>query len=290
MQGLTCASAQAADSSMPSGNIATNYLQSDLIHPDRLSSLLGETRQRFSLIALAECTSTSTLLLQQAREGAPSGTVIVADRQTAGRGSRGRAWSATPESGLMFSVLWGFPGGLECLSGLSLATGVGVVEALEGSGIAPITLKWPNDILYENGKLGGILIELHADEKQAMAVVGIGLNLRLPKHVSGNHAAALPPAALEQIVPVLPDRHVLLARLLVSLANTFDRFAAGGFAALHDQWHAYHAWQNKKVRLLREGQPEQEGLCVGADMDGALLVKTSNGIERCLSGEVSLRL
>lgn len=260
-----------------------------LIDPLRLTPLLGQARGRFDVVSVAECASTNTVLMQRAGEGAPSGTVIVTDRQTAGRGSRGRSWMASPESSLTFSVLWGFPGGLECLSGLSLAVGVAVVHALGRCGATGVMLKWPNDILHGHAKLGGILIELHADDDGAKAVIGIGLNLRLPESIGEPSVAALQPAALEQIIPVLPDRHVLFAALLAELASVFDRFAGGGFAALRDEWHACHAWQGRPVRLLRDGRVDKEGVCAGADEDGALLVQTADGLARCLSGDVSLR-
>ncbi len=260
-----------------------------LIDPVRLPALLGEAAGRFNVISLAECESTNTLLMDYAAEGAPSGTVVVTDRQTAGRGSRGRHWMASPESSLTFSVLWEFPGGLERLSGLSLAVGVAVVQALEHCGAKAAMLKWPNDILYGHAKLGGILVELHAEPDSAKAVIGIGLNLRLPETIGEPSVAALPAAALEQIVAALPERHVLFAQLLIELGRAFDRFAAGGFAVLRDEWHACHAWQDRPVRLLREGRVEKEGVCAGADADGALLVRTADGLERCLSGDVSLR-
>ena len=288
-QGSACADAQTTHANRENSAITTQLPPSDLIDPVRLSALLGEAGRRLNITAVAECSSTSTLLLQSASKGAPSGSVIVADRQTAGRGSRGRSWSAVPGTCLMFSLLWSFSGGLDRLSGLSLAAGVGIVEALSRCGITPISLKWPNDILYENGKLGGTLIELCTKEKQAMAVIGIGLNMHLPGNIGESCAAALPPAALEQTGKPLPERHILLARLLMSLTEVLDRFTAGGFPAVRDSWHTYHAWQDRRVRLLREGQSEQEVLCLGADMDGALLIETPNGIERCLSGEVSLR-
>lgn len=260
-----------------------------LIEPERLQSLLGEARGRFDLDSLAECESTNTLLLDRAEQGAPSGSVIVADRQTAGRGSRGRSWLSAPESSLTFSVLWRFEQGIEHLSGLSLAVGVAVINALEACGASGVTLKWPNDILYDDAKLGGILVEMLSEEAGTFAVVGIGLNLALPERAWPGDGFALPPAALDEILYELPDRHVLLAEVLIELAHVFDLFAGGGFAALRDQWHARHAWQNRPVRLQREGRVLKEGLCCGADVDGALLLKTDAGVERCLSGDVSLR-
>ena len=260
-----------------------------LIDPLRLPELLGAARGRFDVDSLAECESTSTLLLQRAADGAPSGSVIVTDRQTAGRGSRGRAWAASPAASLTFSVLWTFAGGLGRISGLSLAVGVAVVRALARCGAGGVMLKWPNDILHGNAKLGGILVELQSEPGCALAVIGIGLNLRLPENFSAPGGFAMPPAALDEIIVPLPERHVLLAQLLIELARVLDRFAVGGFAALRPQWQARHAWQDRPVCLLRDGQVEKEGICRGADGDGALLVQTAAGVERCLSGDLSLR-
>lgn len=266
-----------------------NSNSSLLIDATRLAELLGAQRYRYALDALAECASTSTLLLESAVNGAPSGSVVIADRQHAGRGSRGRNWLATPEASLTFSVLWTFDGGLEKLSGLSLAVGVAVVRALEALGATGVALKWPNDILHRDAKLGGILIELHNEAGRAQVVIGIGLNLALPGSREERDGFALPAAGLADALAELPDRHVLLARLLSELAEVFDDFADGGFAALRIHWQARNAWQDRPVCLLREGRVVLQGVCRGADADGALLVQTADGVERCLSGDLSLR-
>ena len=267
----------------------TDSPTSSLIDPSRLSALLGPARGRFAVDALAECASTNTLLLERAARGVPAGSVVVTDRQSAGRGSRGRSWLANPATSLTFSVLWIFDGGLDRLAGLSLAVGVAVVRALEACGAAGVALKWPNDILLADAKLGGILVELHNDGERACAVVGIGINLGLPGAAVERDAFALPVAALADAVAELPERHQLFAQLLRELACVFDDFADGGFAALRDHWQARNAWQDKPVQLLREGRVAMRGVCRGADVDGALLVQTATGVERCLSGDLSLR-
>lgn len=271
--------------------------QNRLIDPARLRLLLGSDGRRFDVDSLAECASTNTELLARAESGAPSGSVLVADRQTAGRGSRGRTWLASPEASLTFSLLWRFDGGLERMSGLSLAAGLAVVQALEACGASGVQLKWPNDILHDGAKLGGILVELHNEErddaysetKSAMAVIGIGLNLTLPESIVGTDGFALPPAALSRAVSTLPERHHLFAQLLISLARVFDHFNDAGFVALREPWQRRHAWQDLPVRLLRDGAVLKEGVCLGADDDGALLVRTEEGVERCLSGDLSIR-
>ena len=259
-----------------------------LIDPHRLSSLLDAACGRFTVDALVECDSTNSVLLQRAGQGAPSGSVVVADRQTAGRGSRGRRWESSPGASLTFSLLWHFEGGVHRLAGLSLAVGVALVRALAACGAPGITLKWPNDILLDEAKLGGILVELQGVEGCSLAVIGIGINLAPPPDFE-RPSFHLPPTALARVLRPLPERHFLFARLLDGLARVLDVFACDGFAALRDEWQAYNVWQDRPVCLLREGQVVKEGVCRGADHDGALLVQTDSGIERCLSGDVSLR-
>lgn len=266
-------------------------MTSALIDPVRLQGLLASACGRFDVDALSECDSTSSRLLERAARGAPAGSVLVADRQTAGRGRRGRDWHSSPESSLTFSLLWRFAGGVERLSGLSLAAGVAVARALETCGATGVALKWPNDILHRTGerqgKLGGILVELQSERRGMLAVIGIGLNLQLPADAPGG--LAYPAAALAQAMPAIPERHELLACLLIELAAALDRFTDGGFAALRADWQARNAWQDMPVRLLHDGVVEKAGVCRGADTDGALLVETAAGVERCLSGDLSLR-
>ncbi|MBI2306057.1 MAG: biotin--[acetyl-CoA-carboxylase] ligase [Rhodocyclales bacterium] len=257
-----------------------------LIDPVRLKPLLAASAARFDVDALAEGSSSNDLLLERAGRGAGSGSVLVVDRQTAGRGRRGRQWASSPESSLTFSLLWRFDGGVERLAGLSLAVGVAVARALTALGARGVALKWPNDVLLAGRKLAGILVELSSERRGMVAVIGIGINLQPPP---AGAALDTPAAALADVLPSLPERHALLAELLLALAPVLDRFAADGFLALRDQWQALHAWQDQPVRVLRDGRVELEGFCRGADADGALLVETAAGVERCLSGDLSLR-
>ena len=261
----------------------------ELIDPARLQPLLASAAGRFDVDSLAECASTNSVLLERADRGAPAGSVIVTDRQLAGRGSRGRRWIASPDASLTFSLLWRFSGGMERLAGLSLAAGVAVVRALSAVGAGGITLKWPNDILFDDAKLGGILVELQSSGDSSLAVIGIGINLQLPPAAPAGEIYALPPAALEQVLQPPPERHRLLAQLLIELAAVLDLFADEGFAALRSQWMAAHAWQDRAVDLLRDGRIVSAGVCRGADFDGALLVESDGLVRRCLSGDVSLR-
>lgn len=259
-----------------------------LLDPTLLKARLGTLAGRFDVDALDECDSTSSELARRADQGAPAGTVIVADRQTAGRGRRGRTWLSAPGASLTFSLLWRFSGPPGTLSGLSLAVGVALARGLENLGATGIRLKWPNDVLLERdgefAKLAGILIELASDRRGTQAIIGIGLNLQAP-------AADLPqPAAgLAQAMASLPDRHVVLASVLVALAEVLAAVAVDGFFGLKSEWAQRNAWQGLPVQILADAAEPLLGICLGADDDGALLLETPAGVQRILSGDLSLR-
>lgn len=240
--------------------------------------------RRFDADLLPVCDSTNALLLARAEAGAPAGTVVIAEAQTAGRGRRGRTWVSAPGDSLTFSLLWRFAPGTVPL-GLSLAAGVAVTSALlkvGAGGTAAIELKWPNDVLKDGRKLAGILVELVPGQTHA-AVIGIGLNLRLPATLPAEVRATA--AALD--LPV--DSHVLLAAILVELCGVLESFAASGFAVLRAAWLARHAHQDAPVRVLSDFAPPRDGICRGVDAEGALLFETPGRVERIFSGEVSLR-
>lgn len=239
-----------------------------------IAAALGGLAVRFDIEALAECDSTNAELLRRAERGAPSGSVVVAELQTAGRGRRGRAWHSAPGDSLTFSLLWRFPEGTR-VDGLSLAVGVALAETLGKE----VRLKWPNDFLRDGGKLGGILVELAG----RAAVIGIGVNLRLPDDLPDEVRATA--AALTW----MGTREELLARLLAALHIVLGEFAAGGFAALRDRWLARCAHLDAPVRILSEFDAPLAGRCVGVDVDGALLLETAVCVQRIVVGEVSLR-
>lgn len=246
-----------------------------------ISAALGAQARRFDIDLLDRCDSTNAVLLHRAEAGAPAGSVVVAAEQSAGRGRRGRAWLSAPGESLTFSLLWRFPPGT-APAGLSLAVGLAVARGVENTATANVQLKWPNDLLLQNRKLGGILIELVPGAPHA-AVIGIGLNLQLP--------AGMPAALCAQSAALgaATDAHVLLAAVLMELLAVLELFGRQGFAALRDDWAARDAYANAPVRLLSDFAPPREGICRGADSDGALLFEAAGGLERVLSGEVSLR-
>ena len=193
-----------------------------------------------------------------------------------------------PGGSLAFSLLWRFAQGPSGLSGLSLAAGVAVVRALDRLGVAGVQLKWPNDLVHAGRKLGGILIELQGDAAgPCAAVIGIGLNLRLPAELRDGIAQAVTDMA--SIAKRVPSRNHLLGAVLIELEQVLARFSKQGFAALREEWHMHHAHQDKAVRLLLGDGKTVTGTAAGVATDGALLLETERGIERFHGGEISLR-
>lgn len=249
-----------------------------------IAAKLGDAARRFDIDLLPSCDSTNAVLLARAESGAPSGTVVIAAEQTAGRGRRGRSWFASPGDSLTFSLLWRFAPGT-APAGLSLAVGLAVARALSKVGGGEAALKWPNDILQDGRKLGGILVELVPGAPHA-AVIGIGINLHLPAGMPEDLRAA---SAALCAARESTDENALYAALLGELLATLEIFAAHGFAALRQEWLARHALQDASVSLASDFAAPKPGICRGVDADGALLLEVDGRIERILSGEVSLR-
>ncbi|MEO6976430.1 MAG: biotin--[acetyl-CoA-carboxylase] ligase [Gallionella sp.] len=252
---------------------------------------LAQDAGRFYIEILPQAASSNTLLLQRAgvaNGGAPSGSVLAVELQTAGRGRMGRTWHSGLGTALTFSLLWRFDCGLNALSGLSLAVGVAVVRALNRLGAQGVQLKWPNDIMTGQGKLAGVLIEAQGDMfGPSAAVIGIGLNCTLP----GNLVPQIgqPASALDEICRAMPTRDQLLAVLLLELESVLQQFARDGFAALRDEWERYHIHQNMPIRLHMADGKTVNGIARGISDSGELCVKTGQGTRCFNSGEVGVR-
>jgi BirA family biotin operon repressor/biotin-[acetyl-CoA-carboxylase] ligase len=234
-----------------------------------------------------ETGSTNADLMARAAAGTLAGPVLLlALQQTAGRGRAGRSWLSKAGHSLTFSLAWRVDGPPQHLTGLPLAVGVAVADALAQLAV-PVQLKWPNDVYKDGAKLAGILIESQAAaDKSTWAVIGIGLNLLLPEELEaqiGRDAASVPWLARM-------DRNALMAALLDSLALTLRRFESTGFAAFAARWNVLHAWAGREVRILDQGQVQQQGVAAGVDDTGRLLLDTAQGRIAISAGDVSLRL
>ena len=274
-----------------------------LLDKAEVLSAIGEQRAWFNLEIHDQLESTNTYLMKQASSNASAGysaaaahaTCVVAELQTRGRGRRGRSWQAALGASLTFSLLWRFQCGASALSGLSLAVGVAMIRALRETGLAEARLKWPNDVVVAvNGqagayhKLAGILIELQGDmEGPSAAVIGIGVNLKLPEQVRRH--IDQPVTDMATLMQKTINPNTLLGVLLKHLAVVLSEFERNGFDNLRAEWLQYHAYQNEPVRLIMPDGRELQGMACGVAADGVLLVKTPQGEQRFSSGEISLR-
>jgi BirA family biotin operon repressor/biotin-[acetyl-CoA-carboxylase] ligase len=149
-------------------------------------------------------------------------------------------------------------------------------------------LKWPNDVLVHQHKLAGILIELQGDmEGPSAAVIGIGINLRLPEHVKRNIDQAA--TDLQSLMRSPPNPSELLGLLLRHLADVLSEFESNGFEKLRNEWTGHHAYHRQPVLMLLPDGRQQHGTVIDIAPDGVLLVETSIGIQRFSAGEISLR-
>lgn len=246
-----------------------------------LLEAFGPARSRFDLDHLQECDSSNSELIRRAAKGAPSGLVIICDRQLAGRGRRGRSWISAPGDSLTFSILWKLPQ-TPAPSGLSLLVGLAVAQTLVLLGAAGVQLKWPNDIVSGTAKLGGILIETASN---GSLVIGIGLNLR--EHPGWAEDTGRAITSLEAL-GCTTTREALLGALLPRLATLLDEFALTGFASFRDAWNALDAFSGQAVELNGD-QLQVSGICQGAGEDGALLIDTPTGLRTFSAGDLSLR-
>jgi BirA family transcriptional regulator, biotin operon repressor / biotin---[acetyl-CoA-carboxylase] ligase len=213
----------------------------------------------------------------------------LAEFQTAGRGRRGRRWIAPFASGLCLSVSWNYRDAPATLGALSLAAGVATLRALRRLRFARLSLKWPNDIMHADGKLGGILIDLRSEAAgPAYIVVGIGINVRLPASARSQFRAEGVDVVDLASLGLPPPRNELAAVLIAELTQALQEFGGRGMAAFADEWEGADALDGRPVAVLHGGQT-LEGVARGVDADGALLLEVGGARRRILSGEVSVR-
>lgn len=261
----------------------------DLIDSEHLQQQLeglGVAEQLDLVDLVAQCESTN-LSAQRASLNGHKRALFVAEYQSGGRGRRGRAWASPFASNLYFSLSWPFSGGVAALEGLSLAVGVALRRALLALHIDGVELKWPNDLLLNGRKLGGVLIEVGGDlSGDCSAVIGIGLNVAMPE--SAQQQIDQPWADLKGLLPAELTRTDLLAVVLMHLVNMLDEYGVEGFSGMQLEWQAANAFKEKSVSLLM-GDRRVDGLCLGVDATGALRLQTAEGERSFSGGEVSLR-
>jgi BirA family biotin operon repressor/biotin-[acetyl-CoA-carboxylase] ligase len=236
----------------------------------------------FTVEILPEIDSTNTELMRRAKAGRLEPILLVAERQTAGRGRLGRVWSSdvavekTPAESASLTFSIGLPLSPENWSGLSLAVGVSVAQSLRPG----LRLKWPNDIWLQDRKLAGILIETASFGDARYVVIGIGINIA-PRDA---HGLSTPPAWLQELQPGM-DAAGALQNIVPPLMRAIRQFEQAGFAPFQQAFNQLDVLQGRAV-LLSDGS---SGEARGVDASGALLLRTADGVKKITSAEVSVR-
>ena len=249
---------------------------------------------------VSETKSTNDDLLTRWRAGELIDPIArIAHKQTAGKGRAGRSWLANPEDSLCFSLAFPFKRSSVELSGLSLLAGLAVIAGIAQAcdlseaeiQAAGLQLKWPNDLLLNNGKLGGILIEggqAKAGDPTWM-IIGVGINLRNPEAIQENLDAGLRVSSLSQLTKTIPDVEYLWLKLIASLEHHLAEFDLYGFKSCKDSWMKWDAYQNQSVCISGAGKDPVYGIAKGVDETGALLLQQDNKTIAIHAGDVSLR-
>jgi len=234
--------------------------------------------------------STNTMLFDRPNPAVGTSEALLAEFQSAGRGRRGRSWLAPPGGAICLSMSWTFPDMPRDLGALGLAIGVCVRRALAAHGVTDLRLKWPNDLLLGDRKLGGILIELRAESSgPACVVIGIGLNLSLGTQLlqqleqMGVAATDLASAGVGEL-----SRNALAAELIACCVEGLLEFERGGLGPFVEEWRDADALLGRPIAVHCPDEVTR-GIARGIDLTGALLVETPQGLKKFISGEVTVR-
>ncbi len=249
-----------------------------------------------TLELLFEIESTNSRLLAALPPPAGVAHVCVCELQTRGRGRRGRRWIAPFGASIAMSLAWVFRDAARDLPALSLAVGVAVTRALRRIGARGIQLKWPNDLWFEDQKIGGVLIELRAEAGGAAhVVIGVGINVALPADARRAIEAAAGNAAIAAVADACPQtdgppsRNRIVGATIDELLRMLADFERAGFAPFWEAWSALDALHGRPVRVLI-GERSVVGVARGVERDGEFCVDVDGRLQKFSSGEVSLRL
>jgi BirA family biotin operon repressor/biotin-[acetyl-CoA-carboxylase] ligase len=224
------------------------------------------------------CASTNSVLLAE-RGAAP--VLLVAAEQTAGRGRRGRRWHSAAGAGLTFSLARRIRRPARELAALALVAGVATARALRALG-APVELKWPNDLVAGDAKLGGILVETRAAGRETLAVFGIGINCHGGSELEQRLRRRV--ACLDQFMRVDEDRTV--EGIVLALMTALDAFEASGFETARNEWESMHAHAGQRLKVCLADGRCVTGIATGLAQDGALSLRTRAGVKAIRSGRV----
>ncbi|BCQ65247.1 BirA family biotin operon repressor/biotin-[acetyl-CoA-carboxylase] ligase [Pseudomonas protegens] len=230
--------------------------------------------------------STNAQALRSIEEGSVAPFLVLAERQTVGRGRRGRKWVSPFAENIYYSLVLRMDGGLRQLEGLSLVVGLAVMHTLREYGIPGAGLKWPNDVLVGQKKVAGILLELVGDPADVCHVVlGIGINVNMQSAEEIDQEWTSVRLESGKVI----DRNQLVARLNEVLVSYLERHRLNGFSAIQGEWEQGHLWQGRAVSLIA-GVNKIDGVVLGIDRQGALRLSVEGEEKTYSGGELSLRL
>ena len=231
--------------------------------------------------------STNTVLAERQCAGAPAPELCTAEIQIAGKGRHGRRWLSDLGHSVVLSVSWRFALRPAELGGLPLAIGIVLAEALARDGYEGVMLKWPNDMVVEDRKLAGILVEtFRAGPDSVACVIGVGFNLDLAP--ADSRWIDQPWTDFARSFGRVPARSELVSRAANAILDACERYRDCGFGPFAARWNERDALRGRPVRVL-SGREPVDGAARGIGHDGALLVEHAGGISRCDSGEVTVR-
>lgn len=263
----------------------------DPVDIHHIEHTLGQHKPPYHLKLLEQTGSTNTDLRETARQGEHHKSVLISEKQTKGRGRRGRKWHATFGKSLLFSVLWRFEKPMDNLASLTLAVGVSLIRTFTKLGIDHLKLKWPNDLVEaaQYGKIAGTLIEIQGNMSTACAaIIGIGINVYEQQPEA---KMDYPCVALATLTKDLPGRNDILTQLLMDLDHTLGLYEEHQLVPFVDEFNRHCAWLNQPVTAILPSGQNIKGLCKGIDKNGALLIflPETNTLYPLTSGDISLR-
>jgi len=234
--------------------------------------------------------STNTRLLALGPPPHGCADVVLSELQHAGRGRRGRHWIAPFGGSIALSMSWSFTDASRANPTLSLCVGVAIVRALGRAGASGVGLKWPNDIWFDDRKMGGVLIEVRAEAGgPAHVVIGVGLNVSLsPAMRAQIEASGVKAAAVADACTALPSRNFIAGAIIDALLSMLADFERDGFSGFRDAWMALDALRDRPAQVSM-GESVVCGTARGVDAHGALRLERDGRLQEFVSGEVSLR-
>ncbi|MCG4454698.1 bifunctional biotin--[acetyl-CoA-carboxylase] ligase/biotin operon repressor BirA [Pseudomonas sp. MMS21-TM103] len=262
-------------------------LESQLVLLDEDVLPASESAGGWPLSILPTVDSTNAEVLRRLVSGQVPPFIVMAERQTSGRGRRGRNWVSPFGENLYYSLALQVNGGMRQLEGLSLVVGLALLRALRSVGVVAAGLKWPNDVLVDGRKIAGILLELSGDPADVChVVIGIGVNVNM---LAEKGDIDQPWTSMRSELGSLVDRNEFVFELNRQLSLYLGVHEKHGFSVLRAEWEENHLWQGRHVKLTMGASPV-EGVVLGVDQTGAIRLRVA-GVEQSFSGgELSLRL